>query len=84
MWSVSEEGSYLRFIDFCSHVSLNSRLESNKEEDEGLVLGLDLEGIGRVDVTRRGDHACCQPSPSLLPHLIGGSWFRIEASGSRV
>ena len=32
MWSGSEEGSYLRLIEF---VSLNSRLESNKEEEEG-------------------------------------------------
>jgi len=32
MCSGSEEGSYLRLIDF---LSLNSRLESNKEEEEG-------------------------------------------------
>jgi len=31
MCSGSEEGTYLRLIDF---VSLNSRLESNKEEEE--------------------------------------------------
>ena len=34
MCSGSEEGSYLRLIDLC--ISLNSRLESNKEEEEDL------------------------------------------------
>ena len=29
---VSEEGSYLRLVDFC--ISLNSRLESNKQAEE--------------------------------------------------
>jgi len=42
----SEEGSYLRLIDF---LSLNSRLESNKEEDSNLcqacVLSRAIAGV---------------------------------------
>jgi len=42
MCSGSEAGSYLRLIDFC--VSLDSRLESNKEEDLGDVEVLSSRG----------------------------------------
>jgi len=37
-----EEGAHVRLIDF---VSLNSRLESNREEEEDPAFGLELGGL---------------------------------------
>ena len=43
MWSGSKKGSYLRLIDLCITVSLNSRLGSNTEEAE--VVGEERTGV---------------------------------------
>ena len=48
MWSGSEEGSYLRPIDFCMY--LNSRLESSKEEDDDVPSGENVQHVVAAEI----------------------------------
>ena len=64
----SEEGSYLRRLDF---VLLNSRLKSNKEEEKYLVVRHGLKDVAQALVGR-----VLRP-----PHLVYVSRFRIQSSG---
>jgi nucleoside-specific outer membrane channel protein Tsx len=40
MWSGSEEGSYLRFIDFVYHSTLGSRVTNKKKQVQDAVLSV--------------------------------------------
>ena len=71
MCSCSVAGSYLRQIDF---VSLNSRLECNKEEDFFRDPGQTIVRVGR--------HGCRGPTASA--GRLQGSGFRVQGSGFRV
>ena len=65
MCSGSKEGSNLRLIDF---VSLNSRLESNKEEEEGSR----QIGHTRYTDTERAKHRASVVFPAWKPEEGGG------------
>ena len=58
MWSGSEEGSYLRLIDF---VSLNSRLESKKEEERRLDI---------VNTLNSSYQVASEATPALEGHVM--------------
>ena len=57
----SEEGSYLRLMEF---VSLNSRRDSNKEEEEGVGPGRCPEGSGSVREPPAAPRSLHLPSPA--------------------
>ena len=75
MCSGSEAGWYLRLIDLC--LSLNSRLESNKEGEEG-------EACASHTLSGKNASVCFRAPISTFGLRVSGCGFRVASFGFRV